>query len=190
MEKGGLMNIPGVSPLPAYYSVAKPSRSQQPPVLNSEGAQSAPTQPDGGGDGGQPSNSSTSPDYLAIDTLAALLSAQGKSVVAPNMALALTHDPSSDNGSPSSSTVSSTGKGRYEGHDCPECGGNAQMQRRFADKIDLNDYSKVDCPVCDGKGRRKGDDCPVCGGEGQDERGGLVSTGPPGTRGGDVADCQ
>ncbi len=105
------MNIPSASSQSPYYSMVRPSRSQQPLVTNSKDAQSAPTPLDGGGGTHQPSNSSAGPDYLAIDTFAALLSAQGKSVVAPNMALELTLDQSTDSGSRSSSTVRSTGTG-------------------------------------------------------------------------------
>jgi DnaJ-class molecular chaperone len=38
------------------------------------------------------------------------------------------------------------------------------MQRRFADQVDLREYKKVNCPVCEGKARYRGNDCPACGG--------------------------
>ena len=110
IQRGNLMNIPSASSQSPYYSMVRPSRSEQPLVTNSEDKQRAPAALDGGGIS-QASNSSVSPDYLAIDTFAALLSAQGKSVVAPNMALELTLDQSTDNGSRSSSTVRSTRTG-------------------------------------------------------------------------------
>lgn len=32
------------------------------------------------------------------------------------------------------------GKGKFKGDDCPACGGDATMERRFAERIDPRDY--------------------------------------------------
>ena len=48
--------------------------------------------------------------------------------------------------------------------DCPECGGEGDMQRRFAEFLDVGQYKTVKCPLCSGKGRYDGNDCPECRG--------------------------
>ncbi len=57
------------------------------------------------------------------------------------------------------------GTGRHEGSDCPVCNGDREIDERFADRVDLSAYEKINCPLCEGKGRFRGEDCPACGGD-------------------------
>ena len=58
------------------------------------------------------------------------------------------------------------GKGRFEGEDCPACGGDGEMPESQAERVDLRDYDRVPCPLCEGSGSFRANDCPGCGGEG------------------------
>jgi DnaJ-class molecular chaperone len=58
------------------------------------------------------------------------------------------------------------GERRHNGNDCPVCHGEGDLDKRYADNVDLREYSLVTCPLCDGERRHNGNDCPVCHGEG------------------------
>jgi hypothetical protein len=62
------------------------------------------------------------------------------------------------------------GSGRHEGSDCPVCGGDREIEEKFADRVDLREYEKVDCPLCEGDGAFRGEPCPACGGEARMDR--------------------
>lgn len=63
------------------------------------------------------------------------------------------------------------GSGVRDGDDCSYCGGNRQIDRRFAENYDGHDYEDVDCPACKGKGHfGRYDECPECHGNCQMER--------------------
>lgn len=57
------------------------------------------------------------------------------------------------------------GSGAREGEDCPACAGEREIPKDLANRIDFDDFKKVDCPVCDGEGIFRGEDCPGCQGE-------------------------
>jgi DnaJ-class molecular chaperone len=59
------------------------------------------------------------------------------------------------------------GSGRYRQDDCPECGGDGKIDRRYADEIDMSKYKEVTCPLCNGKATFRGETCPACDGEGK-----------------------
>jgi hypothetical protein len=63
------------------------------------------------------------------------------------------------------------GEGIRFGESCTFCGGDKQVDKRFARNFDSRDYDFVDCPACKGKGHF-GDyeQCPECGGNCQMER--------------------
>jgi DnaJ-class molecular chaperone len=62
------------------------------------------------------------------------------------------------------------GTGRHGETDCPVCNGDREIEKRFADRVDLTAYEQVDCPVCEGEGLYYGDRCPACGGEARMDR--------------------
>ena len=61
--------------------------------------------------------------------------------------------------------------GLYDGSDCPLCSGDGEIDKKFAEQVDLSQYEKVKCPLCKGKGSFEGDDCPECGGDRELQRG-------------------
>jgi DnaJ-class molecular chaperone len=60
--------------------------------------------------------------------------------------------------------------GSYDGLDCPVCSGDKEIDRKIANKIDTDLYTKVKCSLCKGGGRFKSEDCPECEGEGKLQR--------------------
>jgi hypothetical protein len=56
--------------------------------------------------------------------------------------------------------------GRHDGSDCPVCRGDREIEKTFADGIDVAQYAKVECPLCQGEGEHDHELCPACGGEG------------------------
>ncbi|MBX3582463.1 MAG: hypothetical protein KF810_11235 [Rhizobiaceae bacterium] len=62
------------------------------------------------------------------------------------------------------------GSGRHEGFDCPVCGGDREIGKEEALRVDLKQFDKVDCPICEGEGVVDGAMCPACGGEAQIDR--------------------
>lgn len=61
------------------------------------------------------------------------------------------------------------GKGSYGRYEtCPICGGDAVVDARKAESIDIAAYASTTCPLCEGSGHfRDYDQCPECGGEGE-----------------------
>lgn len=62
------------------------------------------------------------------------------------------------------------GERRHNGEDCPVCHAEGELEKRYADEVDLREYALVTCPLCDGERRHNGEDCPVCHGEGELEK--------------------
>jgi len=58
------------------------------------------------------------------------------------------------------------GKGSTSFYDpCPVCLGNGELTKGNHRLDRLDDYTLIDCRLCEGTGRKDGDDCPVCLGE-------------------------
>lgn len=54
---------------------------------------------------------------------------------------------------------------------CPVCLGDGEIDPELKERIDLSDYSLIDCGLCSGSGIHEGQDCPACRGDGQVSQG-------------------